>query len=104
MKREFPDEWRYLKKIAYQYEYFKSIDDYQKPVDNLKKEDFFSKLKNKIPDGDEIEGTREIIILFDIKNGEELTKLYCKSDVILLADVIEKFDKVSSEEYRNYLL
>ena len=29
----------------------------------------------------------------------ELTKLYCKSDVILLADVFEKFVKVSSKEY-----
>ena len=37
--------------------------------------------------------------MFDIKNGGELTKLYCKSDVILLADVIEKFVKVSFEEY-----
>ena len=37
--------------------------------------------------------------MFDIKNGEELTKLYCKSDVILLDDVIEKFVKVSFEEY-----
>ena len=36
--------------------------------------------------------------MYDIKNGEELTKLYCKSDVILLADVIEKFVKVSFEE------
>ena len=37
--------------------------------------------------------------MFDIKNGEELTKLYCKIDIILLADVIEKFVKVSFEEY-----
>ena len=37
--------------------------------------------------------------MFDIKNGAELTKLYCKSDVILLADVMEKFVKVSFEEY-----
>ena len=37
--------------------------------------------------------------MFDIKNGEKLTKLYCKSDVIILADVIEKFVKVSFEEY-----
>ena len=37
--------------------------------------------------------------MFDIKNGEELTKLYCKSDVILLADVIEKVVEVSFEEY-----
>ena len=37
--------------------------------------------------------------MFDIKSGEELTELYCKSDIILLADVIEKFVKVSFEEY-----
>ena len=75
------------------------MNDYQKPVDNLKKEDFFSNLKNECPDDDELERTKEIIKLFDIKNGEELTKLYCKSDVIFLADVIEKFVKVSFEEY-----
>ena len=97
LKKEFPDNWQYLnKKLACPYQYFNSIDDYQKPVDNLKKEDFFNKLKNKCPDDDVIERTKEIIKLFDIKNGEELTKLYCKSDVILLADVIEKFVKQNS--------
>ena len=102
LKKEFPDKWQYLnKKLAYPYQYFNSIDDYQKPVDNLKKEDFFSKLKNKCPDDDAIERTKKFIKLFDIKNGEELTNLYCKKDVILLADVIEKFVKVSFEEYGN---
>ena len=87
------------KQIAYPYEYFNSIDDYKKSVDNLKKEDFFSKIKNYYPDDEEIERTKEIIKLLDIKNVEELTNLYCKSDVILLADVFEKFVKVSKEEY-----
>ena len=65
LKKEFPDRWQYLnKKLAYPYQYFNSIDDYQKPVDNLKKEDFFSKLKNECPDDDEIERTREIIKIF----------------------------------------
>ena len=100
LKKEFPDKWQFLnKKLAYPKEYFKSIDDYKKPVNNLKKEDFFSKLKNDYPDDEEIERTKEIIKLFNIKDGEELTKLYCKSDVILLADVFEKFVKVSKEEY-----
>ena len=99
LKKEFPNKWKYLnKKLAYPYQYFNSINDYQKPVDKLKKEDFFSKLKNDYPDDDEIERTKEIIKLFDIKNGE-LTKLYCKSDVVLLADVFEKFVKVSTREY-----
>ena len=100
LKKEFLDKWQYLnKKLAYPYQYFNSIDDYKNPVHNLKKEDFFSKLKNKCPDDGEIQRTREIIKKFNIKNGEELTQLYLKSDVILLADVFEKFIKISVEEY-----
>ena len=100
LKKEFPDKWQNLnKKLAYPYEYFNSIADYKKPVDNLEKEDFFSKLKNGYPDDEEIERTKENIKLFNIKDGEELTKLYCKSDVILLTDVFEKFVQVSTKEY-----
>ena len=99
LKKEFPDKWQYLnKKLAYPNQYFNCIDDYQKPVDKLKNEDFFSKLRIDYPDDDEIERTKEIIKLFNIKDGKELTKLYCKSDVILLADVFEKFVKVSTKE------
>ena len=36
LKTEFPDKCRYLtKKLAYPYECFNSIEDYNKPVDNL---------------------------------------------------------------------
>ena len=77
LKTGFPDKWKYLtKKLAYPYEYFNCTDDYQKPVDNLKKEHFFSKLKNKCPDDEEIERTEEIIKKFNIKNGEELTEFF----------------------------
>ena len=101
LKKEFPDKWQYLnKKLAYPYEYFNSIDDYKKPVNDLKKEDFFNKLKNDYPDDEEIKRTKEIIEIFNIKDGEELTRLYCKTDVILLADVFEKFVKVSTKEYK----
>ena len=100
LKKEIPDKWRYLhKKLAYPYEYFSSIDDYKKPVNNLENKDFFSKLKNKCPDDKEIDRTREIIDKFNIKNGKELTELYLKSDVILLADVFEKFIEISVDEY-----
>ena len=100
LKTGFPDKWKYLtKKLAYPYEYFDSIDDYQKPVDNLKKEHFFSKLKNKCLDDEEIERTMDIIRRFNIKNGEELTQIYLKSDVLLLACVFEKFIKVSVNEF-----
>ena len=101
LKTGFPDKWKCLtRKLAYPYEYFNSIDDYQNPVNNLEKKDFFSKLKNKCPDDEEIEKTKEIIKIFDIKNGEELTEIYLKSDVLLLACVFEKFIKVSVNEFK----
>ena len=101
LKTGFPNMWKYLtKKLAYPYDFFNSIDDYQKPVDNLMKEHFFSKLKNKCPDDDEIERTMNIIEKFNIKNGEVLTQIYLKSDVLLLACVFEKFIKVSQNEYK----
>ena len=34
-----------------------------------------------------------------MKSGEESTELYLRYDVILLADVFEKFIKISIEEY-----
>ena len=100
LKTGFPDKWKYLtKKLAYSYEYFNSIEDYQKPVDNLENKNFFSKLKKKCSDDEEIKRTMDIIKRFNIKNGEELTEIYLKSDVLLLACVFEKFIKVSISEF-----
>ena len=96
LKTEFPDKWKYLtRKLAYPYEYFNSLDGYRKPVDNLKKNDFFSKLKNDYPNDEEIERTKQIIKLFNLKNWEELTRLYARNGVLLLACVFEKVIKVS---------
>ena len=66
----------------------------KKPVDSLKKEDFFSKLKNQCPDDAEIQRTVDIIKRFNFKNGEELTKINLKSDVLLLTCIFEKFINV----------
>ena len=100
LKTGFPDKWKYLtKKLAYPYECFNSINDYQKPVVDLEKKDVFSKLKNKCPDDEEIERTMDIIKRFNIKNGEELTEINLKSDVFLLACVFEKFIKVSVNKF-----
>ena len=100
LKTGFPDKWKFLSKnLAYPYEYFNSIDDYEKPVNNLEKKEFFSKLKNKCADDEEIQRTTDIIENFNIKNGEELTETYLKSDVLLLACVFEKFIKVSVNDF-----
>ena len=70
LKPEVPDKWKNLtKKLDYPYEIFNSIDDCQKPVNNLKKEYFFSKLINKCPDDEEKKRTKKLIELFNIKNG-----------------------------------
>ena len=100
LKTGFPDMWKYLTtKLAYPYEKFNNIDDYQKANDNLKKEDFFSKLKNICPDDEEIERTMNLIDKINIKNSKELTEIYLKSDVLLLTCVFEKFIKVSFNEF-----
>ena len=100
LKTGFPDKSKYLtKQLAYPYEYFNKIDDYQKLVDNLKKEGFFSKLKIDYPSDKEIERTKEFITRFNIKNGEELSQIYLKSDVLLLTCVFEKSINVSVNEY-----
>ena len=56
-------------------------------------------MKNKCPDDEEIERTKEIFKKFNIKNGEELTEIYLKSDVLLLTCVFEKFIRVSINEF-----
>ena len=86
-------------KLLYPYEYFNSMDDYQQPVDNLKKEDLFSKLK-KSPDDDGIERTKQFIETFVLKVGEEIIRLYMKTDKSLLADVFEKLIKVTTKKYK----
>ena len=88
------------KKLAYPYEYFKNLEDYNKDISTLTKQDYYSKLKNNYPDDEEIKRTNKIIQTFKIKNGRELTQLYLKSDVILLADVFEKFITTSFKTFK----
>ena len=92
------------KQLAYPYEYFESFDEYDLPITNLIKEGCFSKLKNGYPENNEIYRTNNITDTFNIKTGRELTELCLKTDVVLLADVFEKFVKVSLKEFKVNLL
>ena len=68
-------------------------------MDNLQKEDFFNELNKDYPDDEEIERTKEIDKRLNIKNGEEPTQIYLKSDVLLLTCVFQNFMKVSVNEF-----
>ena len=52
--RHFPNQWMLLKKkLAYPYEFYKTLEDSEKPKEELLKsgeEAFFSKTRNKNPD------------------------------------------------------
>ena len=90
------------KNLAYPYEFYKTLEDYEKPIEELiksGKEAYFSKTKIRIPDQEEIGRKKEIKKLFIIKNGREITEPYNKADAILLADIFEKFIKVSISEF-----
>ena len=83
MKKEFPYIWELLnKKLAYPYEYFKILEDYNQEIFTLTKQDYFSKLKNDYPDDKEIKRTSKIIQTFNIKNGKELTQLHLKNQML----------------------
>ena len=87
MTKKFPDKWEYQnKKTAYPYEYFNSVEDCQKPVDNLKKKTFsvnWKKIFQKMMKWSE---QKKLLV---IKNGEQLTKIQFKKEVLLLDDVFE---------------
>ena len=68
---------------------------------NWREKNFFIKLKHDYLDDEEINRTKQITKLFNNKSGEELTQLFLKSDVLLLACVFEKFLKVSVNEFVN---
>ena len=56
-------------------------------------------MRNKCPDNEKIQRTMDLIWKFNIKIGEELTQIYLKSDVLLLACVFEKIINVSVNEF-----
>ena len=88
---------KYSKKLAYPYEYV-NFGNFQEPLD-LTKEDFWSTLKQTTPPDEEKNRTQEIIKKFNVKNGQELSMLYLKMDVLQLADVFENFVEKATLEY-----
>ena len=61
-------------------------------------------MKNDYPDNKGIDKTREILKIFNHRSSEEITKINLKCNVVFLADVFEKFVKVSIEDFDINLL
>ena len=87
----------FKKKLPYPYEYF-NLDNFDKPL-HLTKEDYWSTLTQSYPSDDNIKRTQELFDKNNIKNGQDLTMLYLKMDVLQLADVFENFVESSTREY-----
>ena len=50
----------------------------RKPVNDLQEENVFNKLKDDYPNKKEIEGTKELIRLLDVKNWRRTDKIKLK--------------------------
>ena len=95
----FPDKWKYLnKKSATPHEYFNNTNDYQKHVDSLKKEDFFSKFKKVILMIKKKNERRNLLKNLILKMEKNYQK-YIQKVTYFCLHVFEKFIKVSVIEY-----
>ena len=65
----------------------------------MKTENLLKKSKNKCPRDEEIERAKEFIEKLNIKNGEGLTKIFLKSDLLLLTCMFEKNIKKSINKF-----
>ena len=75
LKTEFPDKWNCLRKnLAYLKNF--SVVSMVKPINNIKKENFFSKFENASPSEQNIERTKGLFKLFNIKKLEKILKNY----------------------------
>ena len=73
LKEQFQENYHlFTKKLAYPYDYFETIEDYEKDINFSTEKDYYSKLNNKMPSSIEIQKTNEIIKKLGIKNGRQL--------------------------------
>ena len=88
----------FKRKLAYPYEKGKTIESFYKPL-KLGREDYFSTLKQSIPDFEEIIKTQAIIVKNKINNLKELTMLYLKNDLLLLTVIFQNYKDKCKKTY-----
>ena len=93
-----PDCALLMRKGLYPYEYMDSWERFEE-TQLPPKEDFYSKLTGaSISDSDYTHAQR-VWETFGCQNLGNYTDLYCRTDVLLLADVFENFRKTSQKQY-----
>ena len=99
---QFPDEDHFKeanKKGVYPYDYFKTIDRFSETKIPDQKE-FTNKLTGKVLSDEDFKRAHHIWELFSCESLEDYHNIYLKVDVVLLADVFEKFRKMCMETYK----
>src|SRR5690606_18819800 len=88
-----------IKKGVYPYDYMNSWDRFNET--NLPSiQSFYSRLSESNISESSYEHAKTIWNTFNIKNLGEYSDLYLKTDVLLLADVVEKFRRTCMEYYK----
>lgn len=80
-----------LKKSYFPYEFCTSLDLMKKTKNIPSRKYFFSQLNEKSISLEEHKFAKNVWKMFDCKNLLDYTKIYCKIDTILLAEIFQKF-------------
>ena len=86
------------RKGVYPYEFMDDFEKFKKQS-LPKKTSFFSRLKQEKISDEDFEHAQKVWREFQLKNMGEFHDLYLKTDVLLLADVMEKFRKLCEKNY-----
>lgn len=80
-----------MKKSYYPYEYCTSYEIMKKTIRIPKIKDFYSTLREETIDESEYQIAKNVWNLFNCQDLLDYTKIYCKLDTILLAEIFQKF-------------
>ena len=86
------------RKGVYPYEYMDDFEKFKKQS-LPKKTSFFSRLKQEKVSDEDFEHAQKVWKEFELKNMGDFHDLYLKTDVLLLADVMENFRKLCEKHY-----
>ena len=86
------------RKGVYPYEFMDDFEKFKKQS-LPKKTSFFSRLKQEKISDEDFEHAKRVWREFELKNMGEFHDLYLKTDVLLLADVMENFRKLCEKHY-----